>query len=294
MKSQYKKYIATAFVLGFIGCVSTVKAQLNPLSSQYFGNQYLFNPAMAGMTEGWNFNLDYRKQSMGVNGSPSTQSGTVEYLMNKVGLGLNVYNDQSGLLRTTRAVVTYAYHLPLGGDNQKLNFGLSGGLLNQRIQTSDLIGDAGDATVADFNNKQNYFDGDLGVSYTSNKWTVQAVVPNMHMLFSDNSTVNKSLFSAAASYKFGEAKDIVLEPKAVFRAVKGASSIVDAGVNVAFNEGLFSLQGLYHSSKNATFGVGINKASYAILAFYTTNTASLNYNANGDFELGVRFNLSKK
>jgi len=294
MKSQYKKYIATAFVLGFIGCVTTVKAQLNPLSSQYFQNQYLFNPAMAGLDQGFNINLDYRKQAIGVNGSPSTQSGTLEYAMNKVGLGLNVYNDQSGLLRTTRAVVTYAYHLPLGADNQKLNFGLSGGLLNQRIQTSDLVGDAGDATVANFNNKQNYLDGDFGVSYTSNKLTVQGVMPNLHMLFSDNGTVDKSLFSAAASYKFGDPKDITLEPKAVFRAIKGATSIVDAGVNLAFNDNLFSLQGMYHSSKDATFGFGINKTSFSLLAFYTTNTASLNYNANGDLELGVRFNLSKK
>lgn len=33
------------------------------------------------------------------------------------------------------------------------------------------------------------------------------------------------------------------------------------------------------------FGFGINKASYAILAFYTANTATINYNANGNLEL---------
>lgn len=291
MKLSYKNYLLATFLLGFTICTSTVKAQLNPLSSQYFENQYLFNPAMAGLTSGLNINLDYRKQAVGVTGSPSTQSGTVEYQMNKVGLGVNIYNDYSGLIRTSRAVVTYAYHLPIGGNNQQLNFGLSAGVLNQHVQTNDLIGDASDQTVANFNNKQNYVDGDFGVSYTSNKLTIQAVLPNLKSAFNDNSTVDKSLYFASASYKLGDAKDMTLEPKVIYRGIKGATGIVDAGFNLGFNENLLSLQGLYHSNNTATFGVGINKTSYAILAFYTTNTATINYNASGDLELGVKFKL---
>jgi len=291
MKSQYKKYIATAFILGSVICTTKVKAQLNPLSSEYFSNQYLFNPAMAGVSQGLDINLDYRKQSVGVQGSPSTEAGTVEYGMNKSGLGVNLYNDVSGLLRTTRAVVTYAYHLPLSGDGQNLNFGISGGLLNQHVEVSNIVGDPSDAAVAQFNNKQNYFDGDFGISYTSNKLTLQAVAPNLHMLFSETGTADKSLAFASASYKLGDPKDLTLEPKVIFRAIKGETSIVDAGANLAFNENLFSVQALYHTNKSATFGIGINKTSYAILAFYTTNTSTLNYNANGDLELGIRFKL---
>jgi len=292
MKLSYKNYILAAFLLGFTICTSTVKAQLNPLSSQYFENQYLFNPAMAGLNHGLSINLDYRKQAIGISGSASTQSGTAEYQMNKVGLGLNIYNDFSGLIRTSRAVVTYAYHLPIGGDNQQLNFGLSAGVLNQHIQTNDIVGDAGDATVANFNSsKQNYVDGDFGVSYTSNKLTIQAVLPNLKSAFTDNNTVDKSLYFASASYKLGDPKDMTLEPKVIFRGIKGATSIVDAGFNLGFNENLVSLQGLYHSNNTATFGFGINKTSYAILAFYTTNTATINYNASGDLELGVKLKL---
>jgi len=294
MKLSYKNYIVTAITLGTIICGTSVKAQLNPLASQYYSNQYLFNPAMAGINSGLNINLDYRKQAIGVEGSPSTQSGTVEYQMNKVGLGLNLYNDFSGLIRTSRAVVTYAYHLPIGANNQKLNFGLSAGVLNQHVQTNNIVGDAGDQTVANFNNKQYYVDGDFGVSYTSDRLTVQGVLPNLKSAFKDNNTVDKSLYFASASYKLGDAKDITIEPKAIFRGIKGAKGIVDGGLNVAFNDNMFNIQGLYHSNNTATFGFGINKSSYAILAFYTTNTATINYNANGDLELGLRLNLSNK
>ncbi len=294
MKLSYKNYIVTAIALGFVISATSVKAQLNPLASQYYSNQYLFNPAMAGLNSGLNINLDYRKQAIGVEGSPSTQSGTVEYQMNKVGLGLNLYNDFSGLIRTSRAVVTYAYHLPIGANNQKLNFGLSAGILNQHAQTNNIVGDASDPTVANFNNKQNYVDGDFGISYTSNRLTIQGVLPNLKSAFKDNNTVDKSLYFASASYKLGDPKDITLEPKAIFRGIKGAKGIIDGGLNVGFNDNMFNIQGLYHSNNTATFGFGINKSSYAILAFYTTNTATINYNANGDLELGLRLNLSNK
>ncbi|WP_448698291.1 PorP/SprF family type IX secretion system membrane protein [Mucilaginibacter sp. AW1-3] len=291
MKLKYKHSVVTAFALAFVVCATNVKAQLNPLASQYYSNQYLFNPAMAGLNSGLNINLDYRKQAIGVDGSPSTQSGTVEYQMNKVGLGLNLYNDFSGLIRTTRAVVTYAYHLPIGANNQKLNFGLSAGLLNQHLQTNNIVGDASDQTVANFNNKQNYLDGDFGISYTSNSLTIQGVLPNLHSVFKDNNTVDKSLYFASASYKLGDPKDITFEPKAIFRGIKGAPGILDAGLNVGFNNNIFNIQGLYHSNNTATFGFGLNKASFAILAFYTTNTATINYNASGDVELGLKLNL---
>jgi hypothetical protein len=156
------------------------------------------------------------------------------------------------------------------------------------------VGDASDQTVANFNNKQNYIDGDFGISYTSNKLTIQGVLPNLKSAFKDNNTVDKSLYFASASYKLGDPKDITIEPKAIFRGIKGAKGIVDGGLNVGFNDNTFNIQGLYHSNNTATFGFGINKSSYAILAFYTTNTATINYNANGDLELGLRLNLSNK
>jgi len=290
MKKLYKKFTIAIALSGFALFTTTVKAQINPLASEYFQNQYLFNPAMAGLNAGLNVNLDYRKQAIGVNGEPSTQSGTVEYQMNKVGLGANLYNDFSGLIRTTRVVVTYAYHLPVGGNNQQLNFGLSAGVLNQHLQTSDLIGDQNDNTVANFNSKQNYVDGDFGVSYTSDKLIVQAVLPNLKSTFTNNGTVDKSLYFLSASYKIGSSNDFYFEPKVIVRGIKGLTTLTDYGANLSFNDNLFNVQGMYHND-SATFGFGLNKTSYSLVAFYTTNTGSLANNSNGDLELGLRLKL---
>jgi type IX secretion system PorP/SprF family membrane protein len=291
---SFNKVIIAALLSGSaMLSANTVKAQLNPFGSQYYQNQYLFNPAMAGLNAGLNVNVAYSKQSLSVDGNQNMQALSLEYQAKKVGLGLSVYNNNSGLFRTTRAVVTYAYHIDLGADNQKLSFGLSGGFVNQHLETSNVIGTQNDPTLAHYNDSTpTYFDGDFGVSYTSNNLTIQGALPDLKSLANANNTAERELFFTSASYKFGGA-DISVEPKVVFRQVRGFDKIVDAGANLSFAQNSFSLQGMYHSSNSATFGFGLNRAQYSILAFYTTNTSALNAYNNGDIEVSLRFNLLK-
>lgn len=280
--------------------ISVVKAQLNPLATQYFQNQYLFNPAMSGINPGLNVNLSVRKQWSSIPGAPFTQAISTDYLLNRAAFGVNIYNDQSGLLKSTRAVATYAYHIPLGRDNQKLNLGLSAGILSQRVPADQVIGDQGDLSVARYNGRKSYVDGDFGASYTSNNLSVQAALPNLRSVFNQdnlNYTVDRSLYFSAISYKFnlGETLNgIALEPKVCFRGVKGYTNILDAGANLMFADKQFFIQGMYHSTKSATFGFGLNKNSYSILAFYTTETDAISNYTNGDFEISLRLNLFNK
>lgn len=292
---NYKFGVATAFILAIVTCsVTTVKAQLNPLASQYFQNQYLFNPAMAGLNKGLNINLDYSKQGFGIDGAQSTQAASAEYQMDKVGLGFNIRNQFAGIFRTTRAMVTYAYHLPLAGDNQKLNFGLSAGVVDNNLNVGSVIGDQSDPTLANYNGKQTSVDGDFGIAYTSNKLTIQGALPNIKYLFKDNGNMaEREVFFTAVSYKLFDPANVSLEPKVAYRQVKGFDNVFDAGADLAFNDGQFNLQGLYHSSKSATFGVGYKMAGYSLLAFYTSNTSTLNSYSSGDFEVSLKFNLSK-
>jgi len=275
-----------------------VKAQLNPLNSQYFLNQYQANPAYAGLNEGLNINLNYRKQWSNIPGSPNTQSITADYKMDKVGLGLNFYNEKAGSLQRTKAVATYAYHLQLNEANQQLSFGVSAGIMNERVDYSDVNGNLSDPALSEFNNKGSLIDGDFGVAYTSNSFNIEAALPNIRSFVNDkdDNNVDRSRFYAAASYKINTgsgANELVIEPKVAFRGIKGYDNIVDAGANFNFTNKLF-LMGMYHSSKSASFGAGINyKSSLAIMGFYTTETAALRGVANGTFEISIRANLFK-
>lgn len=277
---------------------TTCKAQLNPLTSQYFLNQYQVNPAFAGKADGLIVNLNYRKQWSNIPGSPSTEAITADYKLNKVGLGLNFYNEKAGSLQRTKTVATYAYHLPLNHDHQELNFGASVGILNERVDYSSVNGDLSDPTIAEFNAKGSLFDGDFGIAYTSDKMNIEAAIPNLRSFIKqeNNNNVDRSRFYVAASYKLNTGNGenaLEIEPKVVFRGIQGYKSLVDAGANFTFAGKLF-LMGMYHSSNSASFGAGINyKSSLAIMGFYTTETAALQGTANGTFEVSLKAILFK-
>lgn len=286
-------------VIAILANTQKGKAQLNPMSSIYYQNQYLANPAMAGMDEGLILNAGYRKQWSSVPGSPQTQAITGEYgFDNRVGIGLIAYNDKAGLIRRTNVMGTYAYHLPLGSDGQRLNFGLSLGFTNERVNLTDVNGDYGDQLVGAFNQRETNIDGDFGMAYTTGRFTIQGAIPNMKTYFKKDvnyNTADRSVFYSAMSYKFysGESLDgVEIEPKVAFRGVKGHTNIVDVGTNVAIVEGALNFMGIWHSTKSVTFGIGMNyKKSFTFTGMYTTDTGALRGYSNGDFEIGVKLRV---
>lgn len=268
--------------------------------SMYFQNQYMANPAMAGMEEGLNLNLALQQQFNSVPGSPKMQNFTADYNSgNNVGIGLNVNNDQSGLISRTRVMSSYAYHLPVG-EKDKLNFGLSFGINNVYINYNRVVGDQGDVSVDRFNRRSIYVDGDLGLSYTSSNFTIQGAVPNLRSVFFKNSDGEldavRAIFFSAISYKLAvnEDTDMSFEPKVVYRGVKSFKNILDAGFNLNMPDYKFSISGMYHSNKSATLGVGLALKPVDLLVAYTNNTGSLNSYANNTFELGLKLSLVRK
>jgi len=282
-----------------VSSIAESSAQLHPLSGIYYQNQYLGNPAMAGQEEGLNINLGYRQQWSSMPGAPVTQSLTGDYgFSSKVGLGLNLYNDKAGLLSRTRVMGTYAYHLPLDGESRRLSFGLSLGFMNERLAEEDVNGNPNDVSIGRVNDRETFIDGDFGLAYTSNKLTVQGALPNMKNFFKkdDNeNTVDQSTFFTAVSYKLyfpQSLNGMGIEPKAVYRGVKGYNDILDAGARITFAGEALHLMGMYHSSQSATFGAGVNyKQALSIMGMYTTETSALRGYTSGNFELALKVRL---
>ena len=298
MKSIYK--IALSLVVLTAG-IEKASAQLDPLAAQYYSNQYLVNPAFAGATgEGLKLNAAYRKLWTNIQGSPLTQNITADYgFNNKVGVGLNVNNESAGLLKQTRVVASYAYHLPLSSGGQQLHFGISAGVLSQRLDMGDLYGNPNDVLVGNYNGRKTYLDGDFGVAYTSTGFNLQASIPNLKSFFKKDEIKQADIatFYTAASYLISLSEGINgvdLEPKVAFRGVKGYDNIWDAGTQLTFADKQLLFLGMYHSNKSATFGLGMDfRKKYLISGMYTTQTSALSGYTNGSFELNLRLNLSK-
>jgi type IX secretion system PorP/SprF family membrane protein len=302
LKNPFSPVMGPLLLLAAIFGCGGATAQLNPLAGIYFENQYLGNPAMAGIEQGMNLNMGYRQQWSSIPGTPVTQSITAEYgTSKKVGLGLNIYNDEAGLLKRTRVMGTYSYHLPLNDESRKLRFGISLGFMDDRVMSENISGEQNDSSIGKFNQRDTYIDGDFGLAYTSKKLTVQGAIPNLKS-FLQKETVNgaadRSTFYSAISYKFYYLKTLDgfgVEPKLAIRGVQGFNNIVDAGANFTVANRAASVTAIYHSSNSATFGLGaVIKSFGAITANYTTATSALSQYASGSFQIGLKLDLRKK
>jgi type IX secretion system PorP/SprF family membrane protein len=286
----------TIFILiGF----QQVSAQSRPLGAQYYENQYLSNPAFAGIDKGLNLNLNYRNQWKSIPGSPVTMaiSGDYRFERKRIGVGLNVYKDKAGLLGQTKITGTYAYHLPLYGDDRNLHLGISIAMMQENLDDLNIIADPDDVLVDLFNQRKSYLEGNFGIVYTNRKLTLQAALPHLGKLFfrkNEQNTTDGYIYLAAISYKIGTDLDVLsIEPKISFRGAKDIDNIWDIGTNVMLESKILSFLGMYHSDNSSTFGIGVNYDKFFIQFCYTSQLADKRQNFGGDFEINLKINFLK-
>jgi type IX secretion system PorP/SprF family membrane protein len=140
-----KRLLLTTFL--FTG-LQIIKSQQSPVFSQYVLNEFLINPAVAGIDGMTTINLSGRKQWIGFQHTPETYSASINTRLLKtplavikgkvkkgseghVGLGASFINDQNGAIHRTTFQLTYAYHLFI--NNSQVSFGLSGMTTQFRI-----------------------------------------------------------------------------------------------------------------------------------------------------------------
>ncbi len=277
----------------------SASAQLNPLGSNFYQNQYLGNPAMAGVVTGLHFNAGFNQQWSVVPGSPSAQFITVDNRSKRVGLGLSMYLDKAGLLKRTRVTGTYAYHLPLNANDDQLHFGISLGALTERLSTEDINGTISDISAQRFNERDALLDGDFGIAYTTGRLSVQAAAPNLKNFLRKEryNTANWNTFFTAVSYKLRTDTTnnaFMIEPKVSYRGVRGYDDVLDVGVNVSTASNRLSACVIYHSTQSVSVGLGMTYKEFMILGMFTSGTSALRGYSSGNFEIGLGYNLIKK
>ncbi|HLP12779.1 MAG TPA: type IX secretion system membrane protein PorP/SprF [Flavobacteriales bacterium] len=129
----------------FVG--GSVFAQQQATYTNFLMNSYYYNPAIAGSNTVHTANLSYRNQWAGFEGAPVTIMANFygSYRnKGKMGYGLAVISDKTGLTNCTGAYVNYAQHFKLG-NKMKLGFGIRPGYIQYRVKLYDAkLADQGD------------------------------------------------------------------------------------------------------------------------------------------------------
>lgn len=282
-----------------LSATNTVTAQLDKFDAMYYQNQYIANPAMAGLNKGININLGYQRQWNNVPGNPVLLYGTAEYNPDsRMAYGLNFNSDRAGLVTNNRILGSFAYHLPIDRDDRKINFGLSLGARFLSLDESKIQGDITDPSIQNFN-EGGEIDGDFGISYTSKLLTIQAAVPNLNNVFFENDDgerkyVDSQIFYSAISYKIylaGRIDNFTLEPLVAFRGIRGYKDIVDAGINFGMPEYHMNISAMYHTNEaiSGMFGISIEK--FGIFFAYSKFIGNSGAYANDALEFGLNYKI---
>ncbi|HQS23425.1 MAG: hypothetical protein B7Y11_10895 [Sphingobacteriia bacterium 24-36-13] len=158
------------FLVMLIGMVVVTQAQQRPYYTQYIMNNYIINPAVAGIENYWDVKASHRVQWVGLQDAPVTtyitahgrlkkdpyQSSTATGFRAKGmnprgeaywrdytaaephhGVGFTMLNDKTGPLNRFAAYGTYSYHLGLS-PTTNLSAGVSVGFTNLSLDASKL------------------------------------------------------------------------------------------------------------------------------------------------------------
>ncbi len=231
----------TVFNLLLIFSCLSLRAQQDPLYSQYLSNPFVLNPAYAGLTDNLNLSLSYRTQWTGFEGSPKTinANGHISLASNKMGAGLMVLSDQIGNSTTNEVFGGYSYRINMT-DNKILSFGLQAGLANYQINnTKARQYDPGDPLFQG-NNSETKPSFGFGVILKSDKFFVSVSVPRMLRTTLEAQGLQSSLYTQhyylMGSYLFFLSERIRFKPATLLKWVDGAPLSVDLNASLIIHE----------------------------------------------------------
>ncbi|MDF7818203.1 type IX secretion system membrane protein PorP/SprF [Runella sp. MFBS21] len=222
---------------------SKLWAQQDKMFSQYMFNMMALNPAYAGSRDVLSATALYRNQWGGMPGAPQTATFTIDMPVNreKVGLGLQLFNDQVGLENWTGAMLSYAFRIKMG-ERSTLALGLQGGAMNFRwdLAKANLGNNLSDPAFASNVSKilPNF---GTGIYLSNDRSYIGVSVPYLienNLSDYDSGEQRAKIrrhFYATAGFVVGR-NNVKLKPSMMARYVNGAGLSLDGNVNVWFND----------------------------------------------------------
>jgi type IX secretion system PorP/SprF family membrane protein len=281
----------------------SLAGQLSPVTSQYVLNPLTINPAAAGNRGALNIAAFYRRQWVGITGSPETMTLALDApaLDSKLGLGFIVENDKLGVTKETKFNTVYAYKMKLKGGNFSL--GLGAGIITTNSAWSDLVViDPGDENYLVNSRVFVVPDFSFGAYYTKQDYYIGMSIPN---LLGYNFDFNKNKYTLKFNpgqyyYLFNGGYSFTINPKIKFlpstliSLSPGEKVLMD--LNAYFNLYDRFWTGISYRNKRSVgvmFQFAVNN-QLRIAYTYDYDTGQLGHYSNGSHEIMLRYEFRYK
>lgn len=241
----FKKRLTVLLLLTILVGGSKIQAQQEKMFSQYMFNMMSVNPAYAGSRDVLSATALYRNQWGGIQGAPKTTTFTIDMPVNKerVGLGLQLFNDQLGLENYTGGFITYSFRIKVG-ERSTLALGLQGGATSFRWNlTEAILGPGGSSNDPAFANNVSKMLPNVGTGvYLSNdRGYIGVSAPYLienNLSDYDSGTLRgkqRRHFYMMSGLVFGK-NAVKLKPSLLVKYVVGAPIGLDGNLNLWFND----------------------------------------------------------
>jgi type IX secretion system PorP/SprF family membrane protein len=233
-------------ILTLIISATGLKAQQEPMLSQYMFNGLFLNPAYAGSHDNFGATMLYRKQWAGFKGAPQTAIASVDgpLLNHKMGLGLVISNDCIGVTSQTDVYANYSYHIRTGNTGH-LSFGLKAGFSQYSANLKDLVyWDQEDKVFMDNRSSAMLFKAGFGMYYYAPRFyagvsipTLLAYDPTRYFSFDAHMSTNvRRHYFVTSGYIFNLSPDFMLKPSVLLKYEPTAPFEADLNLNLLYKQ----------------------------------------------------------
>lgn len=283
--------------------------------SMYMLNKYAFNPAYAGMDNSLSVTGVFRKQWVGLEGSPASQNINVQMPLPYIhgGLGFSFANDVAGPERTVNFGASYNYNYNIGKASV-LSISGGGGLVQKSIDGSKLRspdGDYVDGNVISHNDPELPTalettiapTARVGIIFKNESFEAGISADNLlgnELTFSEtdfNFTLDRHYYAYLAYY-WQLTNEIEISPSAFVKADQNFVQ-TDISIMANYNEFLLggvSLRGYSDLTLEAVAIIaGFKLSEHLTLAYsYDVTIAAYNSVSQGSHEILLNYNLNRE
>ncbi len=277
-----------------------VQGQQLPQYTQYMFNDFVINPAIAGVHNFYQIRTNHRFQWVGLVDPPLTNSIAFygPHANLDMGYGGYVYNDVTGPTSRTGITGSYAYNIALTGD-MRLSMGISASMMQFRIDGTQLNPrEVSDPALLQMVSTSYLPDAGLGVYLYAEDFYVglsaAQLLNNKIKLFDNQEGLNrlKTHINLTGAYQYHINDEWMVEPSVMIKGTAPKELSFDVTARGEWRKMVWgALAYRYHESIGVLLGYSYEQMLFFGYAYDIGISALRKYNTGThEIMIGYRFN----
>lgn len=294
------KRIAGILLLAGMMAGTYLHGQQMPQYTQYMFNDFVINPAVAGVYDYFQIRTNHRFQWVGLADPPLTNSisiyGPSENL--SMGYGGYIYNDVTGPTSRTGFTGAYAYNIAIN-EEMRLSMGIYASLMQYRIDGTQLNPkDVSDPSLLNLVSTSYMPDAGLGAYLYAEDFYVglslAQLLNNKVKIFENKDGLNrlKTHFNLTGGYHYRLDEDWTLEPSLMIKGTAPKEFSFDITARVDWKNTVWGALA-YRAHEAVSFLIGYSFEKTLVFGYaYDIGISSIRKYNTGTHEImiGYRFN----